>query len=59
MDGFRGRGWVTKKEGRRVQIKFPNSLYISRDQMYVHRIGQGSKGMWPNSLGEKREGPFA
>lgn len=39
VDGFRGRGVVTRRNGRRLVIQFRSELRIERDQSFVHKIG--------------------
>jgi hypothetical protein len=36
VDGLRGRGVVTARDGRRLTVRFREGMYVSRDQRYVH-----------------------
>ena len=40
VDGLPGFGFVYKREGQRVTIRFRSGLYVSRDIRYVHPIDQ-------------------
>jgi len=41
VDGFRGRGVVTRRNGRRLVVQFRSELRVERDQSFVHPLGKG------------------
>jgi hypothetical protein len=40
VDGFRGRGVVTRRNGRKLTVQFRSELKIERDMSFVHPIGK-------------------
>lgn len=47
VDGFHGRGIVTKRNGNRLTVKFRNGLYISRAANFVHSMDENTVNkMW-------------
>ena len=53
VDGFHGRGVVSRVDGRRVTIQFRNRMSISRDQIYVHHMSEGNyKSKYMSAAGE-------
>lgn len=39
VDGMRGRGVVVDVDGKNVVIKYRNGIYIKRNKMFVHHMG--------------------
>jgi hypothetical protein len=40
-DGLRGRGVVTRRNGRRLTVQYRSGLRVERDQSFVHPLGRG------------------
>lgn len=47
VDGFQGRGVITKIEGNRITVRFRSGLYISRASNFVHKMSENTVNqMW-------------
>lgn len=42
-DGMQGRGVIIAMKGNRVVIRYRSGEYLSRNKMFVHRIGADYK----------------